>query len=90
MKVSVNNDRIDIILSSGDVYSITKENYVGAYEYMLTHATANEIESIRDWLKLLQQNFDKALQEIAQAFLDIEPISEEEALQIVDEVFEDF
>ena len=49
MKVSVNNDRIDIILSSGDVYSITKENYVGAYEYMLTHATANEIESIRDW-----------------------------------------
>ena len=90
MKVSVNNDRIDIILSSGDVYSITKENYVGAYEYMLTHATANEIESIRDWLKLLQQNFDKALQEIAQAFPDIEPISEEEALQIVDEVFEDF
>ena len=90
MKVSVNNDRIDIILSSGDVYSITKENYVGAYEYMLTHATANEIESIRDWLKLLQQNFYKALQEIAQAFSDIEPISEEEALQIVDEVFEDF
>lgn len=90
MKVSVNNDRIDIILSSGDVYSITKENYVGAYEYMLTHATANEIESIRDWLKLLQQNFDKALQKIAQAFSDIEPISEEEALQIVDEVFEDF
>ena len=90
MKVSVNNDRIDIILSSGDVYSITKKNYVGAYEYMLTHATANEIESIRDWLKLLQQNFDKALQEIAQAFSDIEPISEEEALQIVDEVFEDF
>ena len=90
MKVSVNNDRIDIILSSGDVYSITKENYVGAYEYMLTHATANEIESIRDWLKLLQQNFDKALQEIAQAFSDIEPISEAEALQIVDEVFEDF
>ena len=90
MKVSVNNDRIDIILSSGDVYSITKENYVGAYEYMLTHATANEIESIRDWLKLLQQNFDKALQEIAQAFSDIEPISEEVALQIVDEVFEDF
>lgn len=90
MKVSVNNDRIDIILSSGDVYSITKENYVGAYEYMLTHATANEIESIRDWLKLLQQNFDKALQEIAQTFSDIEPISEEEALQIVDEVFEDF
>lgn len=90
MKVSVNNDRIDIILSSGDVYSITKENYVGAYEYMLTHATANEIESIRDWLKLLQQNFDKALQEITQAFSDIEPVSEEEALQIVDEVFEDF
>ena len=90
MKIAVNNDRIDIILSSGDVYSITKENYVGAYEYMLTHATANEIESIRDWLKLLQQNFDKALQEIAQAFSDIEPISEEEALQIVDEVFEDF
>ena len=90
MKVSVNNDRIDIILSSGDVYSITKENYVGAYEYMLTHATANEIESIRDWLKLLQQNFDKALQEIAQAFSDIEPVSGEEALQIVDEVFEDF
>lgn len=90
MKVSVNNDRIDIILSNGDVYSITKENYVGAYEYMLTHATANEIESIRDWLKLLQQNFDKALQEIAQTFSDIEPISEEEALQIVDEVFEDF
>ena len=90
MKVSVNNDRIDIILSSGDVYSITKENYVGAYEYMLTHATANEIESIRDWLKLLQQNFDKALQEIAQTFSDIEPVSEEEALQIVDEVFEDF
>ena len=90
MKVSVNNDRIDIILSSGDVYSITKENYVGAYEYMLTHATANEIESIRDWLKLLQQNFDKALQEIAQTFSDIEPIPEEEALQIVDEVFADF
>lgn len=90
MKVSVNNDRIDIILSNGDVYSITKENYVGAYEYMLTHATANEIESIRDWLKLLQQNFDKALQEIEQSFSDIESIPEEYAAQIVDEVFEDF
>lgn len=90
MKIAANNDRIDIILSNGDVYSITKENYVGAYEYMLTHATANEIESIRDWLKLLQQNFDKALQEIAQTFSDIEPIPEEEALQIVDEVFADF
>ena len=90
MKIAANNDRIDIILSNGDIYSITKENYVGAYEYMLTHATANEIESIRDWLKLLQQNFDKALQEIAQTFSDIEPIPEEEALQIVDEVFADF
>ena len=90
MKIAANNDRIDIILSNGDVYSVTKENYVGAYEYMLTHATANEIESIRDWLKLLQQNFDKALQEIAQTFSDIEPIPEEEALQIVDEVFADF
>lgn len=90
MKIAANNDRIDIILSNGDVYSITKENYVSAYEYMLTHATANEIESIRDWLKLLQQNFDKALQEIAQTFSDIEPIPEEEALQIVDEVFADF
>lgn len=90
MKVSVNNDRIDIILSNGDVYSITKENYVGAYEYMLTHATANEIESIRDWLKLLQQNFDKALQEIEQSFSDIESVPEEYAAQIVDEVFEDF
>ena len=90
MKVSVNNDRIDIILSNGGVYSITKENYVGAYEYMLTHATANEIESIRDWLKLLQQNFDKALQEIEQSFSDIESVPEEDAAQIVDEVFEDF
>lgn len=90
MKVSVNNDRIDIILSNGGVYSITKENYVGAYEYMLTHATANEIESIRDWLKLLQQNFDKALQEIEQSFSDIEAVPEEDAAQIVDEVFEDF
>ena len=41
MKVAINNDRIDIILSTGGVYSITKENYVGAQEYMLTQATAN-------------------------------------------------
>ena len=90
MKIAVNNDRIDIILSNGGVYSITKDNYVGAYEYMLTHATANEIESARDWLGTLQQNFDKAIQEIGQAFSDIEAIPEEEALQMLDEVFEDF
>lgn len=90
MKIAVNNDRIDIILSNGGVYSITKDNYVGAYEYMLTHATANEIESAREWLKTLQQNFDKAIQEIDQAFSDIEAIPEEEALQMLDEVFEDF
>lgn len=90
MKIAVNNDRIDIILSNGGVYSITKDNYVGAYEYMLTHATANEIESARDWLETLQQNFDKAIQEIDQAFSDIEAIPEEEALQMLDEVFEDF
>lgn len=90
MKIAVNNDRIDIILSNGGVYSITKDNYVGAYEYMLTHATANEIESARDWLGTLQQNFDKAIQEIDQAFSDIEAIPEEEALQMLDEVFEDF
>lgn len=90
MKIAVNNDRIDIILSNGGIYSITKDNYVGAYEYMLTHATANEIESARDWLETLQQNFDKAIQEIDQAFSDIEAIPEEEALQMLDEVFEDF
>ena len=90
MKIAVNNDRIDIILSSGDVYSITKENYVGAYEYMLTHATANEIESARKWLGTLQQSFDRALQEIEQTFSDVEAIPEEEALQILDEVFKDF
>ena len=90
MKVSVNNDRIDIVLSNGGVYSITKENYVGAYEYMLTHATANEFESVRDWLKILQQSFDRALQEIEQSFSDIEPVPEEDVLQIVDEVFENF
>lgn len=90
MKVAINNDRIDIILSTGAVYSITKENYVGAYEYMLTHATANEIESARKWLGALQQSFDRALLEIEQAFSDIEAIPEENALQILDEVFEDF
>lgn len=90
MKVAINNDRIDIVLSNGDVYSITKENYVGAYEYMLTHATANEIESARKWLGALQQSFDRALQEIEQAFSDIEAIPEEDALQILDEVFEGF
>lgn len=90
MKVAINNDRIDIVLSNGDVYSITKENYVGAYEYMLTHATANEIESARKWLGALQQSFDRALQEIEQTFSDIETIPEEDALQILDEVFEGF
>lgn len=90
MKVAINNDRIDIVLSNGGVYSITKENYVGAYEYMLTHATANEIESARKWLGALQQSFDRALQEIEQAFSDIEAIPEEDALQILDEVFEGF
>ena len=90
MKVAINNDRIDIVLSNGDVYSITKENYVGAYEYMLTHATANEIESARKWLGALQQSFDRALQEIEQNFSDIEAIPEEDALQILDEVFEGF
>ena len=90
MKVAINNDRIDIVLSNGDVYSITKENYVGAYEYMLTHATANEIESARKWLGALQQSFDRALREIEQTFSDIEAIPEEDASQILDEVFEGF
>ena len=90
MKVAINKDRIDIILSTGGVYSITKENYVGAYEYMLTHATANEFESVRKWLKTLQKDFDAAVAELRQGLLDRESVPEEELTNIVEEVFADF
>lgn len=90
MKVAINNDRIDIILSTGGVYSVTKENYVGAYEYMLTHATANEIESIRKWLNTLQRDFDAAVAELRQGLLDIESVPEEDLIAIVEETFADF
>ena len=90
MKVAINNDRIDIILSTGGVYSITKENYVGAYEYMLTHATANEIEGIRKWLGTLQKDFDAAVAELRQGLLDIESVPEEDLIAAVEETFADF
>ena len=57
---------------------------------MLTHATANEIESIRKWLNTLQKDFDAAIAELRQGLLDIEAVPEEDLIAAVEEAFADF
>lgn len=90
MKIAINNDRIDIKLSTGGVYSITKENYVGAYEYMLTHATANEINSIRDWLDKLQVSFDAAVLAIREEFDSINRADDDLLVNLIEDIFKEY